>query len=167
MPLTRARNVAAWIIAALALVIGGCRDHHDSRATRADAPRERRIAPTAEAPRFEQPSTAPAPESESNRRTASDGRYDLREIASASERAAVEKMIALIERGGPFRYRQDGVVFQNRESRLPRKERGYYREYTVATPRAKNRGARRIVRGEAGETYYTNDHYRSFMRLDH
>jgi ribonuclease T1 len=48
---------------------------------------------------------------------------------------------------------------------LPRRERGYYREYTVKTPGAKDRGARRIVAGRAGEFYYTHDHYRTFRRI--
>ncbi|HEY8251372.1 MAG TPA: ribonuclease domain-containing protein [Burkholderiales bacterium] len=78
--------------------------------------------------------------------------------------------IALIKAGGPFPYSQDGKTFQNREKILPRKERGYYREYTVKTPGAKDRGARRIVGGRCGEYgcveyYYTDDHYRSFRRI--
>jgi ribonuclease T1 len=82
------------------------------------------------------------------------------------ERAQLVKTIELIERGGPFPYKKDGSVFANRERLLPPHERGYYREYTVPTPRAKNRGARRVVRGRGGETYYTRDHYRSFVRID-
>jgi ribonuclease T1 len=73
----------------------------------------------------------------------------------------------LIHQGGPFPYEKDGSVFGNRERQLPRQARGYYREYTVKTPGAKNRGARRIVCG--GEVpvrpeacYYTADHYASF-----
>jgi ribonuclease T1 len=77
--------------------------------------------------------------------------------------------LALIKRGGPFRHRQDGSVFGNREQRLPAKERGYYREYTVPTPGAKDRGARRIVAGgdarSSGEYYYSDDHYNSFRRI--
>lgn len=73
--------------------------------------------------------------------------------------------LSLIERGGPFPYRQDGSVFQNRERRLPPHPRGYYREYTVPTPGSRDRGARRIVAGERGERYYTADHYRSFRRI--
>ena len=75
--------------------------------------------------------------------------------------------LALIKAGGPFPYRKDGSVFQNREKLLPRMPRGYYREYTVATPRARDRGARRIVAGgEPAEVfYYTSDHYRSFKRI--
>jgi ribonuclease T1 len=84
----------------------------------------------------------------------------------AAERAEVEKTLALIERGGPFPFRQDGTVFGNRERRLPLQPRGYYREYTVVTPGAPNRGARRIVRGAGGETYYTGDHYGTFLRID-
>ena len=49
--------------------------------------------------------------------------------------------------GGPFPNQQDGIVFGNREKILPRTIRGYYREYTVATPGARNRGARRLVCG--------------------
>lgn len=81
--------------------------------------------------------------------------------------------LSLIRRGGPFRYPQDGSVFGNREGRLPAKERGHYREYTVPTPGAKDRGARRIVTGPgaggeartSGEVYYSDDHYNSFRRI--
>ncbi|MCS6827976.1 MAG: hypothetical protein NZ553_15290 [Caldilinea sp.] len=73
--------------------------------------------------------------------------------------------LALIERGGPFPFRQDGTIFQNRERRLPPKPTGYYREYTVITPGASTRGARRIVAGAGGELYYTDDHYVSFRRI--
>jgi ribonuclease T1 len=75
----------------------------------------------------------------------------------------------LIRQGGPFPYEKDGTVFGNRERLLPAAKRGYYREYTVKTPRSRNRGARRIVCG--GETtapdacYYTADHYASFRKI--
>jgi guanyl-specific ribonuclease Sa len=73
--------------------------------------------------------------------------------------------IRLIARNGPFPYRQDGVVFENREGRLPRKPGGYYREYTVVTPGSSDRGARRLVRGSQEELFYTDDHYDSFRRV--
>lgn len=73
--------------------------------------------------------------------------------------------LRLIERGGPFPWRKDGSVFGNRERRLPEQPRGYYREYTVATPGSPDRGARRIVAGRRGERYYSADHYRSFRRI--
>jgi ribonuclease T1 len=68
----------------------------------------------------------------------------------------------LIAAGGPFPYRQDGVVFQNRERLLPDRPMGHYREYTVRTPGEDDRGARRIVTGADGERYWTDDHYDSF-----
>ncbi|MDR6598702.1 ribonuclease domain-containing protein [Saccharothrix longispora] len=73
----------------------------------------------------------------------------------------------LVEKGGPFPYpRNDGVEFRNREERLPRKSRDYYREYTVPTPGSDDRGARRLVTGSADEVYYTGDHYASFVVVD-
>lgn len=76
-------------------------------------------------------------------------------------REALETII-LIAEGGPFPFDRDGITFQNREGLLPDKPRGYYSEYTVITPGASTRGARRIVAGEEGELYYTDDHYESF-----
>ena len=73
--------------------------------------------------------------------------------------------IELIQRGGPFPYRQDGAVFQNRERLLPAKPNGYYHEYTVETPGSPDRGARRIITGGQGELYYTDDHYDSFKQV--
>ncbi|PWT76262.1 MAG: hypothetical protein C5B46_01445, partial [Proteobacteria bacterium] len=70
-----------------------------------------------------------------------------------------------IDNDGPFPYANDGRIFQNREARLPRRPNGYYREYTVPTPGARDRGARRIVTGREGERYYTADHYRRFDRI--
>ena len=102
-------------------------------------------------------STAPAPQ----------------EVAFVDLPPEARDTLSLIRRGGPFRYRQDGSVFGNREGRLPAKGRGYYREYTVPTPGAKDRGARRIVTGPlaggkartSGEVYYSDDHYNSFRRI--
>jgi ribonuclease T1 len=77
--------------------------------------------------------------------------------------------LQLIKQGGPFPYEKDGSVFRNYEKILPKKQRGYYREYTVKTPYARNRGARRIVAGGEPainrEFYYTADHYASFRRI--
>lgn len=76
----------------------------------------------------------------------------------------------LILAGGPFPYSKDGTVFLNRERLLPPQARGWYREYTVKTPRSRDRGARRIVCGGKPPTapaacYYTGDHYASFSRI--
>lgn len=75
----------------------------------------------------------------------------------------------LIRQGGPFPHEKDGVVFGNRERLLPPEKRGYYREYTVATPGSRDRGTRRIVCGGLPRTpdacYYTADHYASFRKI--
>lgn len=75
----------------------------------------------------------------------------------------------LIAAGGPYPYQKDGIVFGNRERLLPAHRRGYYHEYTVPTPRAHNRGARRIVCGgplqRTDNCYYSDDHYTSFNRI--
>lgn len=76
----------------------------------------------------------------------------------------------LIHSGGPFPYRQDGTVFQNREGILPSASSSYYHEYTVKTPGSSDRGARRLIGGGAMTTpahvYYTADHYASFCEVD-
>lgn len=75
----------------------------------------------------------------------------------------------LIAAGGPYPYAKDGVVFGNFERLLPRYPRGYYHEYTVPTPNARNRGARRIVCGgpprRTDPCFYSDDHYSSFKRI--
>ncbi len=87
------------------------------------------------------------------------------EIALSSLPVEAIKTLRLIKAGGPYPYSRDGLVFGNYEKRLPKKQRGYYREYTVKTPGARNRGARRIVCGPPTECYYTGDHYKSFNRI--
>jgi ribonuclease T1 len=87
-------------------------------------------------------------------------------MATVAESALPEEardVIRRIDAGGPFKYRQDGVTFENRERRLPAEPSGYYREYTVTTPGAPDRGARRLIQGREGQLYYTPDHYRSFF----
>lgn len=73
--------------------------------------------------------------------------------------------VELIRAGGPFPYGQDGETFANREGFLPEQESGYYTEYTVETPGSPDRGARRVVAGNAGELFWTADHYDSFERI--
>ncbi len=79
--------------------------------------------------------------------------------------AEARRTLRLIDAGGPFPYARDGVVFGDYEGLLPRRPRGYYREYTVPTPGVRGRGARRIITGAGHETYYTDDHYRSFRAV--
>ncbi|QDY91635.1 ribonuclease [Arthrobacter sp. UKPF54-2] len=86
----------------------------------------------------------------------------LPEIKASELPPEARQTLDLIARGGPYPYSRDNVTFGNFERILPRKASGYYREYTVRTPGESDRGARRIVVGEAGEKYYTADHYESF-----
>ncbi|MFG2719976.1 ribonuclease domain-containing protein [Streptomyces sp. NPDC048416] len=75
------------------------------------------------------------------------------------------RTLTLIDKGGPFPYSKDGVVFGNVEKLLPPHKRGYYHEYTVDTPNSRDRGARRLVTGQSGEFYYTGDHYKTFKAV--
>ncbi|MTD58878.1 ribonuclease domain-containing protein [Amycolatopsis pithecellobii] len=105
------------------------------------------------------------------------GGWLVRDLSSGNAGAATTALSALppeagqtwrlIERGGPFPYpRNDGVVFTNREKRLPDKQSGYYHEYTVPTPGSTDRGPRRLITGAGHELYYTGDHYASFVVVD-
>lgn len=93
----------------------------------------------------------------------------LGDIAFAELPREARQTLVLIKRGGPFPYAKDGSMFRNYEGVLPKQKRGYYHEFTVKTPGARNRGARRIVSGgnpaSSGEYYYTDDHYATFKRI--
>lgn len=93
----------------------------------------------------------------------------LESIAARDLPKEAQQTLAVIKQGGPFPYAKDGVVFGNYEGVLPKRKRGYYHEFTVKTPGARNRGARRIITGgepaSSGEYYYTDDHYATFRRI--
>lgn len=93
----------------------------------------------------------------------------IADVALIELPAQAARTLKLIRMGGPFPYSRDGIEFGNRERLLPRRSRGYYTEYTVPTPGARNRGARRIIVGgdpaSGNEYYYTDDHYESFRRI--
>ena len=65
------------------------------------------------------------------------------DIAVAALPGEARATLALIKAGGPFPYARDGSVFGNREKMLPPRRRGHYREYTVKTPGARDRGQSR------------------------
>lgn len=152
MPTARKRNPLAWLLLAIALVVAWqfwpspdtLLESGASAPTATSAPASPAAPPLAEA------QASPAP--------------GLPGFLPAEAR----RTIALVQRGGPFQYRQDGGVFSNREGHLPRQSRGWYREYTVDTPGLSHRGARRIITGgqPPREWYYTDDHYDSFRRFD-
>ena len=90
-------------------------------------------------------------------------------VAVAELPAEARRTVALIHAGGPFPHAKDGIVFGNREGRLPKHKRGYYHEYTVKMPGSHGRGAHRIVCGgdqrSLGDCWYSDDHYQSFKRI--
>ena len=95
---------------------------------------------------------------------------DLPPVALSAMPAEAQATHQRILSGGPFPYAKDGSVFGNRERLLPTRARGHYRKYTVATPGAADRGARRIVCGGSPpdrpeRCYYTGDHYASFQSI--
>lgn len=118
-----------------------------------------------------QPGTdRPAPaRSASSARTASDQRDPETGLLLVEVRRLprqVQETVALIERGGPYPYRQDGATFSNREGLLPPEPKGFYREFTVATTGSDDRGARRVVTGDRDrQFFYTADHYESFVQI--
>lgn len=94
---------------------------------------------------------------------------DFAEVEIRELPPEARQTVGLIRQGGPFPFPKDGSVFGNYEGVLPKQKRGYYHEFTVKTPGARNRGARRIVVGgdwkTSRELYYTSDHYATFRRI--
>ncbi|CAG9932316.1 Ribonuclease T1 [Candidatus Nitrotoga arctica] len=90
---------------------------------------------------------------------------EMRVVAVSALPLEGRETLHLIKQGSPFLYARDGVIFSNFEKRLPKRQRGYYREFTVKTPGIRNRGARRIVCGQPVECYYSADHYQTFRRI--
>lgn len=149
-------------ILALFVVLSGCgKGEHGQDAHEAAASASAVVQPSQSAKSAEADASG-----KSVRQEAADGR-DTIAVAQLPKHAAAT--LRLIETGGPFPFEKDGVVFGNRERLLPPHPRGYYHEYTVPTPRARDRGARRIVCGgprrQIGDCYYSDDHYASFKRI--
>ena len=118
-------------------------------------------APTSSAPPTHQLTQTTTPTSDPT----SDPASGLPVVRVADLPAEARDVLLRIDRGGPFKYPEhDGGTFDNREDLLPDRPRGYYREYTVeSAPRV--RGPWRIVAGDGGERYWTEDHYSSFFRI--
>ncbi|MGD3109996.1 ribonuclease domain-containing protein [Streptomyces sp. YGL11-2] len=100
---------------------------------------------------------------------AADDTNDIGKVCYSQLPDQAHDTLKLIDQGGPFPYPgKDGSVFTNSEGVLPAQSASdYYHEYTVITPGAPTRGARRIVTGEQPqEDYYTADHYKTFNLVD-
>jgi ribonuclease T1 len=117
---------------------------------------------TTSAPTFATSAPATAPPSSAGKGTGVPNVSGLPTVRESQLPAEGRRTLTLIRQGGPYPYPRDGVTFGNFERILPRKAGGYYKEYTVPTPGESDRGARRIVAGQAGDKYYTADHYESF-----
>ncbi|MGW3045182.1 ribonuclease [Kitasatospora sp. NPDC001159] len=90
----------------------------------------------------------------------------LADVCRTKLPSQAQDTLALIAKNGPYPYNRDGIVFENRESRLPKKADGYYHEFTVVTPGSNDRGTRRVVTGGSGEQYWSPDHYATFQEID-
>lgn len=109
---------------------------------------------------------------------------DLRpEFSDAGRVSLILDLVARVRDGRPLPYPKDGTVFANRESRLPARPTGFYREYTVLPPAGSplditvggrpfrisppqgRRGAERLIIGGGELLWYSPDHYKTFIAL--
>lgn len=152
--LSRGGFAAALVLIAIYVLLGGDLPSSDDDTTTTSEPPPQTTTEAEEVPVPD----GPSPEAEQPPADAGS--------ISQEEAAEIKRVLALVEAGGPFSHDQDGTTFQNREGLLPQQSEGYYKEYTCETPGSEDRGARRLVIGSGGETYYTADHYGSFTRID-
>ncbi len=152
------RRFFLLLAALVALLLSGCAGVQlaPSQTARENAPASQAPRQSATARPRPQPTAAPQAQRPSS---------ELPAVTPDQLPPEARDTLALIASDGPFPFSRDGIEFQNRERLLPRKPRGYYREYTVITPGSRDRGARRIIAGEDGERYYTEDHYESFVQV--
>lgn len=135
-----------------------------------DVPHHAQTTPTAQTTTITQTQKQTAQTTSSTRASGTDPVSGLGWMSVSELPREGQQVLKLVAQGGPFRYSKDGATFGNREGVLPKRNRGYYREYTVTTPGAGNRGTRRIICGGQNETstaecYYTSDHYATFRRI--
>jgi len=157
--LTRGGFAAILIVAGIYVLLGGDLDlDGDSPGTTADTTTTE-SAPTPPTTTFEEPAEETTTQDQSPPPT---GSGDI----SQQEAQEITRVLALVATDGPFPHDQDGTTFSNREGLLPQQPSGFYKEYTCETPGSDDRGARRLVIGQGGETYYTADHYESFTQID-
>lgn len=150
---------ALLTLAVLVLVVAGIPRTGDSPGS-ATSPAHTSAAASAGVSASPKPSGGPAAARPTGTGVANPSR--LPEIKASELPAEARQVLVSIARGGPYPYSRDNITFGNFERVLPQKPSGYYREFTVPTPGESDRGARRIIAGDAGEKYYTADHYSSF-----
>ncbi|WP_043263472.1 ribonuclease domain-containing protein [Streptomyces sp. CT34] len=147
----RAAAVAGALLAALLLVLTGCSTGGGGKGSSSGA---------------HQPAATGTPGTGASGASGTPGwAKGIPTVQAGRLPAEARHTLKLIDAGGPFPYPKDGTVFGNHERRLPKEPRGYYHEYTVSTPGARDRGARRLITGKSHETFYTDDHYRTFKAV--
>ena len=164
----RWRKLASWFVLFTSLFIWGC----DLASVEEESGAPLESSPTSQSPvlssRATASSIAPSASASAVKAAKPDPsllQYPGLAAVPRQERQAIMDTLSLIKTDGPFPHAQDGTVFNNRERNLPLRIRGYYREYTVPTPRVRTRGKRRLVIGNERETYYSQDHYNTFIDL--
>ena len=159
--------VAAALLLGWLFTGGGQGDDPADSATEASAPSSSSSSSPSSSPTHQFTETnTPSSEPTATPSSGTDPDSGLPYVAEASLPAEARDVLERIDAGGPFKYPEDdGKTFENREELLPDQPMGYYREYTVeSAPRV--RGPRRIVTGDGGEYYWTDDHYDSFSRIE-
>ena len=164
----RWRKLASWFVLFTSLFIWGCdlaSVEEDSGALPESSPTSQSAGSSSRATASAIAPSASASAAKAIKPDPSLLQYPGLAAVPRQERQAIMDTLSLIKTDGPFPHAQDGTVFNNRERNLPLRIRGYYREYTVPTPRVRTRGKRRLVIGNERETYYSQDHYNTFIDL--
>ncbi|WP_018548988.1 ribonuclease domain-containing protein [Streptomyces sp. LaPpAH-108] len=152
-PLPLVPRLFAGLLVVLSVLLAGCAD--PGAGTAPPGVTRTTVAATSSAAVSSGPSTASAPSWAKGMATVPASRLPVE----------AQRTLTLIDKGGPYPYTRDGIVFGNYEGLLPQHPRGYYHEYTVPTPDSRTRGARRLITGQGTEIYYTDDHYNSFRAV--
>lgn len=161
-PVTPRRGIAGLAVALLATVLLWWTQADDPTATDPGPPE----SPSVQAPSASPTDSASTAEGPGTSMPGVDPASGLPVVSGDDLPPEAGDTLALIDRGGPFPHDEDGTTFGNREGILPEEPTGYYAEFTVETPGLDHRGARRIVTGDDGELYWTDDHYASFSVID-
>lgn len=155
------------LLAVVVTLLGACAPPAKSGDGAATSPAA--TSPAATSSQGSTPSPRSGTPSSAAPRTNLDPVSGLRWIGMGDLPQGAKAVLARISQGGPFRSARDGATFGNRERLLPRAASGTYREYTVPTPGASDRGARRIVCAgppdSVAQCYYTADHCATFRRI--
>jgi guanyl-specific ribonuclease Sa len=131
------------------------------------------IDPNAEADRALEPVIPPAPESPAEAVLKEHSQAEIEAVRSGAcsvdprleEAIRINDSFNRIRSGGPYPYERDNTVFKNKEGELPDKPAGYYHEFTVEPLSGSTRGTMRLVTGLNGEVYYTDNHYKAFVKI--